>query len=201
MPKLESQNVSYVFESVFSALLLTLVCLYWCPDSIIWQYGRIFLLRIPKYISQESVTKTDGFIHDWHKSRDIVQNYIGIFEIDSIKCQKFWAKRTYERTHHNALQQNSVSHQTMGLAQARPIKTYTWKNFLILIRWEQPVWFDEIHEYRKKEIQCKFFIFFNIYPKTFLARKSLFLLNKFLYYLTKHSDWKDSLHVKFFHAR
>ncbi len=27
MPKLESQNVSYVIESVFSAMLLTLMCL------------------------------------------------------------------------------------------------------------------------------------------------------------------------------
>ena len=27
MPKLESQNVSYVFASVFSAILLTLMCL------------------------------------------------------------------------------------------------------------------------------------------------------------------------------
>ena len=37
MPKLESQNVSYVFESVFSALLLTLMCLHWCPDSTIYK--------------------------------------------------------------------------------------------------------------------------------------------------------------------
>ena len=37
MPKLESQSVSYVFESVFSALLLTLMCLHWYPDSTIYK--------------------------------------------------------------------------------------------------------------------------------------------------------------------
>ena len=81
-----------------------------------------FLIRIPKYISQENVTRTDGFIHDWYKFHDIVQNYIGTNKCryDFIKWQKFQAKRMYERTHHNVLQQNSVSHQTMGPAQARP---------------------------------------------------------------------------------